>query len=135
MILFLDDERRIMDSYVRELEFSGYQVAFQSDVDTALKFFEENLPQIDLIILDIMMPAGSTFKDVDTRQGLRTGLYMYEKIRQKASNVPVIILTNVSDEKVAERFRSENKCWFFRKEDYLPFELAQQIDEMVSERN
>lgn len=135
MILFIDDEGRRMDSYVRELELSKYDVSFQYNVDVSLAFFEKNLPQIDLIILDIMMPPGSSFKDVDTNLGLRTGVRFYEKIRQKAPELPVIILTNVSDEQLAERFREEEKCRFLRKEDYLPFELVQQVDEVISERN
>ena len=31
MILFIDDERRRMKSYVQELEFSGYEVEFKSE--------------------------------------------------------------------------------------------------------
>jgi len=127
MIVLVDDEKREMDSYVRELRLSGYEVSFQRDVDTALRFVEENLDRVDLLILDIMMPAGFCFKDVDTNSGLRTGVFFYERIREKASDLPVVILTNVSDEGVAERFSGENKCWFLRKEDYLPFELVEKV--------
>jgi len=38
MIVLVDDEKREMDSYVRELRLSGYEVSFQRDVDTALRF-------------------------------------------------------------------------------------------------
>lgn len=132
MILFVDDEKREMDSYVKELDFSGYKVSFQNDVDDALMFFEENLNRIDLLILDIMMPPGSSFKNVDTELGLRTGVHFYESIRQKTPDLPVMILTNVSDKRVAERFRREHKCWFFRKEDYFPYEIVEEVKEVLA---
>lgn len=132
MILFVDDEKRYMNSYVEELKLSGYEVSFQGDVDSALRFFEENLNRINLLILDIMMPPGSSFKEVDTQLGLRTGIHFYERIREKAPNLPVMILTNVSDPRVEERFRKENKCWFLRKEDYFPFELAEEVKKVLT---
>lgn len=132
MILFIDDEERHIDSHVQDLRLSGHKVSLLQNVDEALEFFEKNLPQIDLVILDIMMPAGTAFIDVDTMQGLRTGLFVYEKIRQKVSELPVIILTNVSEERLAERFRKEKKCWFLRKEEYLPFELTEYVGKILA---
>jgi len=132
MILLVDDEKREMDSYAMELELSGYEVSFQKDVDDASRFFKENVDQIDLLILDIMMPPGSSFKDVDTQLGLRTGIRFYEKIRETAPNLPVIIFTNVSDEHVAERFRRESQCSFLRKEDYFPFEFAEEVKKVLA---
>ena len=120
-----------MDSYVKELDLSGYQVVFIADVDAALEFFEENRNLIDLLILDIMMPPGSSFKDEDTQLGLRTEVHFYERIRRVTSDLPIIILTNVSDERVAERFAAENKCWFLRKEDFFPFQLVAEVAKVL----
>ena len=80
MILFVDDEKRRMKSYIDELKLSGYEVEIKSDVDSALDFFNKNHKQIELLILDIMMPSGNTFENVDTKYGLRTGISLYEKI-------------------------------------------------------
>ncbi|MFQ5603009.1 MAG: response regulator [bacterium] len=131
MILFLDDEKREMDSYAKELELCGYKVVFQKNVDEAWHFFENNVDGIDLLILDIMMPPGSIFKKVDTREGLRTGVHFFERIRKAAPDLPVIILTNVSDYQLLQRFRKEDNCNFFRKEDYLPFELAEEVEKIL----
>ncbi len=127
MILVIDDEKREMDSYVGELKLRGYDVRFEKNVDDALDFFEKPEGKIDLVVLDIMMPPGARFREVDTNQGLRTGILVYDWIRQRALGLPCIILTNVSKEDVAERFRSEKLCWFLLKEDYLPFELADKV--------
>lgn len=133
MILFIDDEPRYMDSYIRELELSKYEVVFQHNVDEALKFFEDNLTRINLIILDIMMPPGSSFKDVDTQLGLRTGVYFYERVRQTAPELSIIILTNVSDIQLANQFKREKNCWLLRKEEYLPFELTEYVETILTE--
>jgi len=127
MILFVDDEPREMSSYVEELRFSGYEVAYESDVDSALKFFAANLDNLDLVILDIMMPPGEALKNRDTEFGLRTGIYMYREFRVQSPDLPVIILTNVSDVQVARFFHQEAKCIFLPKEDVLPYELAEQV--------
>ncbi len=131
MVLFVDDEKREMDSYVQELELSKYKVVFKKDVDEALEFFEKNLTEIDLVILDIMMPPGRSFAQNDTQMGLRTGIAFYKKIRDKAPELPLLIFTNVSDEKVSEWFRKEKKCRFLRKEDYLPFELVDEVKKVL----
>ncbi len=131
MILFVDDEKREMDSYVQELELSGYKVVFKKDADVALEFFEKSLNEIDLVILDIMMSPGSSFKQMDTQMGLRTGIAFYKKIREKASELPVLIFTNVSDEKVSETFLKETKCQFLRKENYLPFEVVDEVKKIL----
>jgi DNA-binding response OmpR family regulator len=131
MILFIDDERREMDSYYLELELSGYQVRFKTDVDAALIFFDDHLDSINMVILDIMMPPGKIFANSDTKLGLRTGLPVFERLREKSPHLPILILTNVSDTEVRNRFRQEDRCWFYRKEDVLPFELIQYIEEIL----
>jgi len=132
MILFVDDERRFMDSYKVELELEGYAVYFQSDVDSALAFMEGSIDTVELIILDIMMPPGNSFQSVETRGGLRTGVRFYERIRDMAPHLPVIIFTNVSDEQLEKRFQTEHNCRFVRKENYLPHELVETVREILT---
>ncbi len=127
MILFVDDEKREVESYVRELQLSGFHVCFQNDVDSALRYFRENAENISILVLDLMMPAGSAFAKEDTDMGLRTGVRFYDSVRARAPDLPVIVLTNVSDESVARRFSAEHQCRFLRKEDYLPFEVVEEI--------
>ena len=132
MILFVDDEPRELDSHRLELEMSGYGVVFESDVDNALQFIEENRDNIELLILDIMMPVGKAFENA-RHEGMRTGIDFYERIRKTFANLPVIIFTNVTDELVMGKFSEENEanCWFLRKADFLPYELAEKVDSIL----
>ena len=132
MIVLVDDEKREMDTYLRELRLSGYEVEFYQDVDSALEFIKDNTEQVDVVIMDVMMPAGAAFEDIDTQEGLRTGIYFFETIREVSPNLPFIVLTNVSNAREAERFSSQTSCWFLRKENYRPFEFVEELATILS---
>jgi CheY-like chemotaxis protein len=132
-ILFVDDEPRRMQLFVEELEACGFHVSFERDAETALAVFRLPDRRFDLIVLDISMPAGGEFAHEDTHQGLRTGLYLYDKIRLVTKEVPVVILTNVADRRVSERFDRQMNCWFFRKSDMLPFQFAEQVSQILGD--
>lgn len=131
MILLVDDEKRRMESYVEELRLSGYEVEIKSDVDSALDFFNENYKQIELLILDIMMPAGNVFENVDTKYGLRTGIIFYKKIRNLNLSLPIIIFTNVSNEAVEKKISLDQKSLFLQKQDFLPFQLVDELEDFI----
>jgi CheY-like chemotaxis protein len=133
MILFVDDEQRELDSHRLELEMSDHSVIFKSDVDKALEFLEKNPDQVRLLILDIMMPVGESFKDA-RHDGLRTGIDFYDRIRARLPKLPVIVFTHVADESVREKFNNELNCWFYRKEDVLPHELAERVNDILEKQ-
>ena len=83
-ILVADDEARIRKLVAEFLIRFGYNVIEAEDGDSAYRLFEENKSDLNLIILDIMMP------------GLN-GWEVCRKIRE-TSNVPVIMLTARSQE-------------------------------------
>jgi two-component system cell cycle sensor histidine kinase/response regulator CckA len=132
-ILFVDDEQRWTATYVEELQACGYDVLLKTSVDKALKFFEEHCNHIALLILDLMMPYGSSFTAGETQMGLRTGVSFYERIRQQMPELHVIILTNVADETVEDRFRREEHCTFLEKPETLPHELAEAVGAVMRE--
>jgi len=127
MILFVDDESRHMNSYAQDLTEAGYEIVFQRNVDQALEYLTEHVTEIKLLILDIMMPPGKTFKDADTDEGRRTGVQFYERVREKMPELPVIILTNVADDELMDKFREDENCRYFQKKHYLPFEIVQEV--------
>lgn len=134
-IIFVDDEPRLIDSYKRELEFS-FDVKFISEVDELLKFIEIKSQKIDLLILDAMIPSGSnqTMHSVNTEKGMKTGLILYEIIREIYPFLPIIIFTNFTRDKrnkITQKIMDDDNAKFFQKEDYLPFELANEIEEIL----
>lgn len=83
-IIVADDEQKIRKLVGDFLKKSGYDVIEAEDGDEAYRIFCENKNDINLLILDIMMP------------GLN-GWEVCRKVRD-ISNVPVIMLTARSDE-------------------------------------
>jgi DNA-binding NtrC family response regulator len=121
MILFIDDEKRSVDSYVLEMKLSGFYILYVSNIDNAWSVLQENSRNIELIILDVMMPPGIIFESIITESGLMTGVHFYKKVRENLPECPVIIFTNISDRQILQNFMEENNCWFIKKGVIAPF--------------
>ena len=81
-IWIVEDEKEIREGVSEYLAEVGYSVISAEDGMQAIELFKNN--KIDLVILDIMLPKAN-------------GFVVLNKIRQE-SNVPVIMLTAMSDD-------------------------------------
>jgi len=131
MILAVDDETRYLQSYIDELQYSGFETTVCQDVDSAAEFLSREGGTLQLCILDIMIPPGALFRGQDTRQGRRTGFLFFDYIRKSWPALPVVILTNVSSADVESKFGNLERCWWFRKDQCLPFEFAEHVRELL----
>jgi CheY-like chemotaxis protein len=131
MIFFIDDERRRMRSYVQALESENFTVKFESDVSKAVTFYDQNACEIELLILDIMLPFGSAFTSQETDDGLRTGLCLHERIRDKDPCIPIIIFTNINADELSNV--KSDKTKILNKEYKLPFDLVEDVKRMLAE--
>ncbi len=135
MILFIDDEPRIMHGYFayleREMQQYGHDVQFVSNVDDALDLFDNRRPEIDLIILDIMMPPGERFSSDETNEGLQTGVVFYKRIRNHLPDLPVLIFSNYYDEDLDNDLRQDVNCRFLQKADYLLDEFVAEVKKLL----
>lgn len=84
IILVVEDEQRIRRMISDYLTFSGYTIIEAGDGEEAEEIFYQRNTEIDLIILDVMMPK-------------KDGVTLLKDIR-KISNVPVIMLTAKGEE-------------------------------------
>ncbi|OIK96626.1 DNA-binding response regulator, partial [Oenococcus oeni] len=78
-ILLVEDEEGLADSLKTEFELENFNVLWANDGLIALDMFRQNEAQIDLIILDWMLPH-------------LDGFSVMRRIR-KTSQVPIIMLT------------------------------------------
>ncbi len=135
MILFIDDERRVMDSYIDYLTLKlspeGYDVVFLDTIDPALDFLENRANEIDMIILDVMMPPGTKLDREQTSYGLRTGIVFYDLIRKKLPILPILVFTNYSDEDLEKRLENDPNCRFYQKTDFLLEDLFNEVKDML----
>src|SRR5437588_6641969 len=79
-ILVVEDERHLAMGIKFNLEAEGYSVTVAGDGPEALKLLDGSEPEIDLIILDIMLPGMS-------------GYSVCEALREQGSDVPILILS------------------------------------------
>jgi DNA-binding response OmpR family regulator len=89
-ILIIEDEKSLVEAIQTKLEAAGYEIEKAFDGEQGIAKLGEG--KIDLILLDILMPV-------------MDGISFLKKIKTEEAykNIPVIILTNLSDsEKVAQ---------------------------------
>ena len=79
-ILVVEDERHLAMGIKFNLEGEGYRVTVAETGPAALDAFQENEADVDLIILDIMLPGMSGYSVCDS-------------LRKQGSDVPILILS------------------------------------------
>lgn len=84
-ILIADDEKRMMRGITDFLQAQNFVVIEAFDGEEALELYYKRNKEIDLLLLDIMMPKMSGFD-------------VLKKIREELSTVPVIMLTARTEE-------------------------------------
>lgn len=131
MILFVDDEPRIMDSFRDFLKFKLEKrekvLEFFSNVDKAVDFYKSSSAELELVILDVMMPGGKSFDFKKSNGGLRTGFAFYQMIRSDLKDIPIFIFTNSIDEDVKNEIENDPQAFFLQKRDFLLNDLWDEI--------
>ena len=86
-VLVIEDEVDVRKVLVRQLEHWGYEALATDDGQVALKLIEDNPP--DLVLLDIAMPK-------------MNGLEFLRSVKRLRPHLPVIVITGLIDDKLAE---------------------------------
>jgi len=89
VVLVVDDERIVRSMVSRLLRRLGYEVLLAADGTEGLRQYDAHAQDIDLVILDIVMPG------MDGRQ-------MLELLRLRDPSVPVVLCTGYSPNVTAE---------------------------------
>ena len=79
-ILYVEDDETLSFVTKDNLEIQGFKINHCADGSQALSFIKNNLADIDLCILDVMLP------EID-------GFQLAEKIRERNSQIPILFLT------------------------------------------
>ena len=91
-ILIVEDEIPLLDSYAELVETAGYIPLKASDGYQALDTLSNNFDQIDLVLLDLMMPG------VDGLEVLKT----IRNNEDKYGKMLIVVLTNMTSESVVK---------------------------------
>lgn len=131
-ILFLDDDPKRMSSYVDFLEQNGYDTTLESDSSEAIKTVRERRNEIDLIVIDMMMPTEQRLKH-ETDYGRRTGLYLLKEIRKISDDIPIIVLTVVRDSSLRKETEILGASPYLEK-PIMPSRLEEEIKKKLEGR-
>ncbi len=129
MIFFVDDDRRYIKDYVEEVESRNYYVKHEHNIDNAFKLVTEHSQDIQLLVMDIMMPSGKLLNERDNENGKRAGILFIKAIEERIGeiNFPLIIFTHVSIDNLDDRYQK------YQKEDYTPSEFADKIEQIIGD--
>jgi CheY-like chemotaxis protein len=83
-ILFIDDEKNMVETIPPLLERLGYHVEAATNAGEALKMFLSGPEKFDLVITDQTMPQ-------------MTGIEFIKHIREKRQDIPIILCTGFSE--------------------------------------
>ena len=117
-ILLVEDDVFVSDIYHRKLTQDGYDVDLANNGLEAIKALEKNIP--DLIVLDILMPY------MDGREVL-------EKLKEnkKWKDIPVIMLTNLSEKDEMEKDLEAGIGEYLIKSHFTPSEVVEKIEALL----
>jgi len=112
------------------MESKGFQVIQEQHPDRAIEFAKKEKGNLCAIILDVMMRSGGFAPD-ETNQGLRTGMLVFRELQKICPSVPVVVLTNVSNEETLAGFRDAENVQVLQKLRMPPFELTELLTQIA----
>jgi two-component system alkaline phosphatase synthesis response regulator PhoP len=117
-ILLVDDDQFITVAYKDGLERAGYNVTIAHNGEEALDILKINKP--DILLLDLIMPKMNGFE-----------LLQALKDDNDLKEIPVLVLTNLSQESDEEEARSYGIVDFMVKADISLKDLINRLHEVL----
>jgi len=113
-ILIVEDDQFLMDIYATKLREEGFEVEEATNGEMAFEKLRESQP--DLILLDIILP-------------MREGFEILKEIKQdeKLKNLPIIIISNLSQREDIKKGLSLGAVKYLVKADYTPAQIVKEI--------
>lgn len=120
-VLLAEDDIFVSDVYSMRLQREGYEVILARDGREALNQISEKIP--DILLLDIMMP----YMD---------GVEVLQEVKKKddLKNIPVIMLTNLSEKENIEKTIEMGANDYLIKSHFTPSEVVEKVNGILSEK-
>lgn len=123
-IFLVEDDPLMVNLYEKAFALSGYEVEVAFNGAEALEKLKTMKPGPTLILMDIMMP-------------IKNGLDVLKDIKQDPAyadfkRIPIVMLTNLSGQKDAERALALGAVTYLVKSEYEPREIVAKVKEIVA---
>jgi two-component system OmpR family response regulator len=117
-ILFIEEEKFLMQSFIWGLEEAGHRVTMAKDGEEAIRCLKGG-HDYTLIILDIMLPRGNYEGSPAISEDIKAGEMGLEVLRQMREEMndetPVIVLTAVIDDDLKTKVLGHRVKEYFAK--------------------
>ncbi len=119
-LLIAEDDPVLRQLYQRKFSLEGYQIRTANDGEEAVKMLTEQLPS--LLVLDINMPK-------------MDGFQVLELLPKEKRTFPVIMLSNLADERTLARSKDLGADGFLIKKDMTIKGLVELVEKLINLRN
>jgi DNA-binding response OmpR family regulator len=118
-ILLVEDEMFLRELYTIMLQKGGYNVIVAEDGEKGLAIGLEN-PYAKVMLLDVMLPK-------------MHGVEVLKKLKEhdKTKKMPVIMLSNLSEESVVEEALQIGAEAYLVKVNFTPQQLIEKVKELI----
>lgn len=117
-ILIVEDDSFLQSLAASKLAKEGYEVATASNGEDAIHKLDAEV--FDFILLDLVLPGVDGF-----------GILEHVRANAKSKNVPVIIFSNLAEDKDIKRAKELGANEFMIKSNFTLDELAEKIAELI----
>jgi len=117
-ILLVEDDPFLLSMYATKFETENFEVIVAEDGDKGLKLAIQELPNI--ILLDVLLPKKDGFEVLKEL-----------KSNKATSNIPVILLTNLSQKSEIEQGLSMGVEDYLIKAHFMPTEVVEKIKKIL----
>ena len=117
-VLIIEDDDFLVGLEAAKIKSSGFEVVSAQTGEDALKKINE--PKLDVILLDLLLPNFDGFE-------------ILKKIKEneKTKDIPVIIFSNLSENKDIEKAISLGATKFMVKSNFSLEELIEQVKKLI----
>lgn len=119
-VLIVEDDLFILNMYVTKLKSEGFAVDSAEDGMSAIQMAKKNVP--DIILLDIIMPVVDGFETL-----------AQIKKDDKLKDVPIILLTNLSQKPNIEKGLKMGAVDYIIKAHFTPSEVVEKIKKVLND--
>ncbi len=121
LLLLVEDEMNLAQMYASKLSGEGFKVDIAHDGDEGFEKMHTEKPS--LVIMDILLPG------LDGLEALRKA-----KADSQTKDIPIIILTNMSDANYANQAAKEGAADYIVKAEITPSQLVQRVKQILAKQ-
>lgn len=118
-ILIVEDDKFLLNIYETVFAKEGFEVQTAMNGEEGYRLAMKSLP--DVMLLDIMLPGGMN------------GLEVLKKLKEAQSSrgIPVMIISNLSDDKTISEGMSLGASGYFTKSQFNPDDVVKNVRTII----